>query len=223
MNDEFVLAPTILSIAITLVFTSLLALVYLTMRSYRTSNHLNLENVLENPIGEATLDTQQAAETEIDELLKHHSRTLVPNSDLHLNPTITHHCLCQLDNSSGHQYPSPDSLQDTEKFFFNSMTYDLAKLGQIQNNAPDNFLYQAHSHHIGPLSYLCHTASESLITELPSSEKTDCSYSIYDQKPYQQLRTGCCPPVSIKTTSCDRNGRSRVDVVKNPLDLDDDQ
>lgn len=191
------------------------------MRSYRASNHVNLEAVFKNPIDETTLETHQH-DTETEQLLDHHSHTLIHSDvDLHLDSTITHSCLCHLDNNSGHQNPSSNFLADTEKCFSNVMSCDLVKSDQIQSETSHSALYQAHSHNIGPLSYLCHPTSMPLITEPPSSEKNDYSYELYDCKPYPQLQSSCCTSASMRTTLCDRSSRLRVNVVRNPLDWDE--
>lgn len=194
------------------------------MRSYRNSNHLNFDVALNNPINEAKLNTTRHDLTN-DELLDHSHALLSDSSNLHLDSSLTpHQCLCQLaDENLGHQNPSSNILQDTEKGFFNSMTCELVKLDHIpsdvSNNNITNTLYQAHSHNILPLNYMCHSTSNvHLLAELPSSDKTDYSYNLYNQKPCQQLLAGCYAPSLMQATSYEDSGRLKVNMVRNPLD-----
>lgn len=227
MNDEVIIAPLILSVAIALASTSLLALVYLTMRSYRNSNHINFDVALNNdPINETTLNTTTRHDLTNDELLDHSHSLSSDSGNLHLDSSLTpHQCSCHLvDENLSHQNPSLNILQDTEKSFLNSMTCELVKLdhtpNDVSNNDSTNTLYQAHSHNILPLNYMCHSTNVHLLAELPSSDKTDYSYNLYNQKQGQQLLASSYAPSLMQSTSYEVNSRLKVNVVRNPLDSD---
>lgn len=203
LHGDLLLTPIILSIVIALVFSSLLALVYLTMRSYRTSTHLHFDVVG---------DDQQDSGND-QELLDHsHPLHVLPDVDLPiLNSAVSRQCLCHLDSELSNENSSSinNMIQDREENVF-------------RDNQNKTF-YQAHSHTIEPLNYICHSTSVPLISQLPSTtNKLDYSYNMTS---YQRLSSSCCSPNTTQrplqaTTSSNDDNRSKITInmVKNPLD-----
>lgn len=238
------MTPAVLSAIIVVVFSSLLALVYLTLRSYQALTSFNMED--------EDLNVEFITKEQSTQQIEHQMQQTAANGS-RITDSQTSNCSCRYEQDvftdHHHQQASSsmnqvvgDNIDSSLSFFSDvfaneplkhSSSFNFTSNTDVRFNrlgSGQTTLYDAHFHNIGT-HYICHIASTSLIPEIPSNTTNEhnssrkptppdgCSFD--EQNAYQHLLPGCCIEsadiVSMTSSSCQNGKRSRVNMIENPL------
>lgn len=187
-SASFPLTPTLLSSLIMIVFSSLLALVYLTLRTYRAlmQNHLD---------DELSFDASLQ-----DSIVQIHSPIRQP-----VLPSTSSRCFCQC---QGQQATTVEVTDIFAEQIHGSRCGDTFST----SDGIDKVLYEAHSHidH-----YACRSDP---LAELPSDSKADYLVSPYQQRQLESCcQSSLQPPNTMCGQTTQPNDHYTVNMVENPL------
>lgn len=214
-TNKFPLTPAVLSMIIVIVFSSLLALIYLTMRSYRALTHLHYEDgdILIESIKQNYTQSDTAT---INDVVQDSKQCQVVLSASCENDG---RCPCQfeknltIDNPTYVDLPEVlDSINEDKSIIgYNKRTSILTDEKMI-----DQIYYEAHCHNIES-HYICHSnPTLDCASELPSKKRFDYSYSEYALEP--QLVSSCCQTDSLNLAPKSKGDHLRINMFRNPLD-----
>lgn len=222
-----------LSVVIVFVFSSLLVLVYLTLRSYRALTQLRPEDYLDDQLHKESRTCRDEIRKEVMpdiHINNNQSETLMKEFD---GLNIAHpHCSCHLE----HNHVTNEALRMTTHSqdvicgeggaYFSDPVDDCAKINyDIDYMVDQTTFYDVHSDR-ADYNYQLNPsrAPVSMISELPSGNKSVCSYSLYHyrispQDPTEPNSNYCESPIDEKTLTVGGlfENHSRVNMVENPL------
>lgn len=227
----------ILSVAIVFVLSSLLTLIYLTMRSYRNLTQLNLQDDTcnEDLVGELPSHYHINGVAKNVQFVRQSEALVQQVSNLNAIRTGNTKCLCHFESGliDSHHQGDPSlsngSCNDLQPTCTNLVPMENLNFAVINNgyvglgNELDmsKTLYEAHTHNIDETHhYACHSVDTSdLVSRLPSEDKCD-NYPMnqFEFTNHPQELSGCCHSAVLPNLACQPDGHLRVNMVENPLD-----